>query len=83
MRQEKVAIKDKGYSGEEKMKYRKFMSKIKRQNLRTLDISRVLGISEKELKDKLKGKKPLYLSELEALFGCLGIESGEEKIKFF
>ncbi len=65
------------------MKYRKIMSKAKRQKLKIVDMARVLGVSKKELKQKLKGRKPLYIHELEALFCYLGIEKGEEKIKFF
>ncbi len=65
------------------MKYKKIITRMKRKNLEIVDIARVLGISEKELKNKLKGKKPLYIHEMEKVFKCLGIEKGEEKIKFF
>ena len=65
------------------MKYKRFITGIKRKKLKSLDVARVLGISEKELNDKLRGKKPLYIHEAERIFECLGIESGEEKIKFF
>ena len=65
------------------MKYFKIRAKIKRENLEFLDVARDLRLEEKELKDKLKGRKPLYIHEAEALFKCLDIKSGEEKIKFF
>ena len=65
------------------MKYEKIMEEIKRQKLKIVDVARVLEISPKELRDKLKGKKPLYIHEMEKLFMCLGIKCGEEKIKFF
>ncbi len=65
------------------MKYLKVMAKIKSKNLKPVDIARVLGVSEKELKEKLKGKKPLYINEAEKIFKCLGIEKGKEKINFF
>ena len=84
MRQEKHCKKDKIYSGEKnQMKYLKIIREIKKKNLKTVDIARVLGVSKKELKEKLNGKKPLYINEAEKLFGCLGIEKGEEKLKFF
>lgn len=65
------------------MKYKKIIAEIRRKNLKITDVSRVLGTDEKELKEKLKGRKPLYIHETEAIFRCLGIEKGEEKIKFF
>lgn len=65
------------------MKYRKLKREIRRRKLKFIDVARVLKLEEKELKHKLKGRKPLYIHEAEAIFKCLGIENGEEKTKFF
>lgn len=65
------------------MKYGRFIREIKRKKAKFVDVARVLKLEEKELKDKLKGRKPLYIHEAERLFMYLGIEKGEDKIKFF
>ena len=65
------------------MVFWKILAEIKGKTNAIAEITRDLNISEKELMKKLKGRKPLYIHEAEAIFTCLGINDGNEKIKFF
>ena len=65
------------------MVFRKILAEIKGENDKIAEITRNLGVDEKELMKKLKGRKPLYIHEVEAIFSCLGINDGKDKIKFF
>jgi len=63
--------------------YKNVIEKIKTINNGFSELSRVLDITPECLRDKLEGKSPLYLHEVEMICDSLGIEKGEEKLNFF